>query len=404
MDPVSPPRFSARQLGVTLAIGSVALIILGLQPILLGELEDKQFITSEGVGIVAMGEILALGVGVALGDALLPVSRHKFISVIAALVAAALDIATLRATGDREFVVVRAAGGLAEGVLLWAVTSVIVRSAGPERLAAIFMVVQTVAQAGVAALLAELVVPRASWEGGFAVLAALTGLCAILAAWLPPTLAPLQTDAGKKLRWTAARALPLVIAFLQMAAIGSLWAYLELLGRAVGLDDRNAQLMTSGVLVMQVAGGIAATGSVRRFAVVPTLGVGGAVLAAVAGGIYLLPAGAVSPFALACAVLGFAWMFLMPFHIVLAFRADAMGRVALLVPAAQLVGSAVGPLVASVTVDGKDVHAVPLVSLGFALGAAVVVTAGRRLWVITDAPELEVHPAREPRDEPEAAY
>jgi MFS transporter, DHA1 family, inner membrane transport protein len=401
MDPLSRPRFSASQIGVTLVIGSVALIMLGLQPVLLGELEAKHFITLEGVGIVAMGEILALGLGVALSNALLPISRHKLITMIAALGAAVGDIATLLATSDRGFEVLRAATGLAEGALLWSATSVIVRSASPERLTAIFMVVQTVVQAGVAALLAGVVVPRASWQGGFELLAALTALCAILATWLPSKLAPLQTHAAKKMRWTVARVLPLVIAFLQMAALGSLWAYLEPLGLAVGLDARAAQFMTSVVLVMQVAGGIAATGSIRRLAVVPTLGTGSAVLLAVAGGIHLLPAGAVSPFTLLCAVFGFTWLFLMPFQIGLAFRADSKGEVALLIPAAQLVGSAAGPLVASLTVSGDDVHTVPLVSLGFALGAAVLVTAARRLWVIADAPEVEVFPALERGDDPE---
>jgi MFS transporter, DHA1 family, inner membrane transport protein len=397
MDTGSPHRFSIPQIGVTLVIGSVALLMLGLQPILLGELVDRHFITLEGVGIVAMGEILALGVGVALSDALLPISRHRLITMIAALVAAVLDIATLRAASDRGFVAVRVASGLTEGVLLWAATSVIVRSASPERLAAIFMVVQTVAQAGVAALLAAVVVPRVSWQGGFEVLAALTGLCAIIAAWLPPSLAPLQTHAAEKLRWTASCVVPLVIAFLQMAALGSLWAYLEPLGKAAGLDARGAQFMTSVVLVMQVIGGIAATGSVRRFAVVPTLGIGSAVLTAVSGGIHFLPSGAESAFTLLCAVFGFAWLFLMPFQIALAFRADAKGRVALLIPAAQLVGSAIGPLVASLTVTEDDAHTVPLVSLGFALAAALLITAGRRLWATIDAPDVEVLRALEPR-------
>jgi hypothetical protein len=394
MDPV--PGFSARQTGVTLVIGSVALLVLGLQPILLGELVDTRVITLEGLGIVAMGEIFALGLGVALGDALLPISRHRFITAVAALAVAAVNLATLRAAGDREFVALRAASGLAEGVLVWAATSVIVRSANPERLAALFFVVQTVAQAGVAALLAGVVVPRASWQGGFGVLAALTGFSAALAAWLPPRLAPLQTHAADKLRWTVSRVLPLVIAFLMMAAVGSLFTYLDPLGQGLGLDARGAQLRTSEVVALQVPGGIAATWLVGRFAAVPVLGVGGAVLAAVAGGIHFLPAGAVPAFTLLCGVFGFTWLFLLPFHVGLAFRADAKGRVAVLVPAAQLTGSAFGPLVASLTVTGDDARAVPLVSLGFALAAMVLVAAGRRQWVQSGPPEVEVSQASGP--------
>jgi hypothetical protein len=393
MDPVPSHRFSTLQICVTLIIGSVALLMLGLQPILLGEMEAKHFITLEGVGIVAMGEILALGVGVALSDALLPISRHRLITAIAAVVAAGLDFATLFAAADSGFVGLRAAAGLAEGVLLWAATCVIVRSAYPERLAAIFMVAQTLAQAAIAALLAGVIVPQASWQGGFQVLAALTGICGILAAWLPPRLAPLHTPGTPKLRWTVARVLPLVVAFAQMATVVSLFTYLEPLGLAVGLEARDAQLMTSKVLVLQVLGGIAATWAVRRFAPRATLGAGSITLAAVAVGIRLLPAQAAAPFNLLCAVLGFAWLFLMPFQVGLAFRADARGRVAVLIPAAQLTGSAIGPLVASFAVNGDDAAAVPLVSLAFALAAAILIVTGRGLRGETNAPEAEGLPS-----------
>lgn len=393
---VSRSRFSLQQVGATLIIGSVALLMLGLQPILLGELQARDLVTGAGVGIVAMGEIFALGVGVALSDLLLPVSRHKLITVVAALLVAVLDAATIRASGDGSFVALRAASGLAEGVLVWVATSVVVRSSNPEQLAAVYLTLQTAAQAAVATLLAGAVIPQAGWQGGFGLLAALTGVCAVLAAWLPPNLAPLEPASVEKLRWTVSRALPLVIAFLQMAAIGSIWAYQDLLGTGIGLDERGAQFVTSEVLAMQVVGGVAATWAVRRFPTVPTLGTGAAVLSGVAVGIYLLPSGATNPYTLLCAIFGFTWMFLMPFQIALAFRADRKGRVAVLIPAAQLVGSAVGPLVSSMTVNENDVHVTPLVCLGFALAAGALVAAGSRLPAKTDASEAEVLPALDP--------
>jgi hypothetical protein len=326
---------------------------------------------------------------VALSDALLPISRHRLTTAIAAIVAAGLDFATLFAAADSGFVALRAAAGLAEGVMLWAATSVIVRSAYPERLAAIFMVAQTLAQAAVAAQLAFVVVPQASWQGGFQVLALLTGVCGILAAWLPPRLAPLHTPGTPKLRWNFSRALPLLIAFAQMATVVSLFTYLEPLGRAVGLAELDAQFMTSKVLLLQVAGGITATWAVRRFAPRATLGAGSITLAGVAVGIRLLPAGAAAPFNLLCYVLGFAWLFLMPFQVGLALRADAKGRVAVLIPAAQLAGSAIGPLVASFAVSGDDAGAVPLVSLAFAVCAVILIAVGRGLRGESKAPEAE---------------
>jgi len=67
----------------------------------------------------------------------------------------------------------------------------------------------------------------------------------------------------------------------------------------------------------------------------------------------------------------------MPFHIRLAFRADAAGRVAVLVPAFQLLGSAFGPLVASLIVTGDDARPVPLVCASFAVLAALALFALR---------------------------
>ncbi|MDD5336045.1 MAG: MFS transporter [Rhodoferax sp.] len=380
MEPVSS-SYSLRQIASALLIGSVALLVLGLQPILLGELVDKHFITMEGVGIIAMGEIVTLGLGVALGDALLPLSRYRSITAIAALLAAGLDLATSFATGDNQMIVLRAAAGLAEGVLVWVATSIIVRSTKPERLAAIFMVVQTLSQSGVAALLAAWVVPRSGWQGGFQVLCAVTALAAVLALGLPPRLAPLGSATGPKLRWSTANVLPLAAAFAQMAALGALWAYLEPLGLRIGFDAQGAQAMISEMLAMQVVGGIAAIWCVRRLGVVSTLGTGAAVLAAVATCLYLLPTGATLQFALLCAVFGFVWLFLMPFHVALAFRADAKGRVAMLIPAAQLLGSAFGPLVASFTVTGDAARPVPLVSLCFAASAVALILLGRRHWM-----------------------
>lgn len=373
MDHAALPTISPRHGSAALLIGSIALLMLGLQPILLGELVDKRMVTMEGVGLIAMGEIMALGLGAALSDAILPLARYRRIAVLAAFAAASFDVATCHAAGDGPLAAVRAMAGLAEGVLVWVATSVIVRSRMPDRLAAVFMVVQTLSQSGAAAVLAWWIVPRGGWQGGFQALALLALMPAVLALWLPPGLAPLRAPSAEKFKWSLTAALPLVVAFMQMAAIGSLWAYLEPLGLHVGFDAKGAQTVVSQVLLMQVAGGMFAIVLVRWFSAAPTLAVCAAVLAAAAGGIYLLPAGATIKFTVLCAAFGFAWLFLMPFHIALAFRADAKGRVAMLVPAAQLLGSAFGPLIASLTVEGDNAAPVPVVSMGFAALALILI-------------------------------
>ena len=371
----APARMTTRHLAAALAIGTLAVLMIGVQPILLGELVERQVVSLEGVGLVAMGEIVGLGLGILLGDALLPWSRLRLIALASALLVIALDLATASARGDGLMFAVRSAAGLAEGVLVWGSTGVIVRSADPARLGGVFFVTQTVAQAAVGALLANAVLPRGGWQAGFAALAALTVLALPLAYVQPARLQPLAPPAVSGFRWSAGTVLPLVMVFLQLSAIGAFWAYLEPLGKAAGLDARGAQTLISGVLVMQVMGGLAATIGVRRLPLLPVLAIGSLLLAAFA---LASQAGSAWTFGLACAAFGFVWLFTFPFQIGLSFRADPSGRLAMLVPAAQLLGSAFGPLVASLTVSGEDASAVPMLSAGFAFAGMLAVLVRRR--------------------------
>jgi DHA1 family inner membrane transport protein len=381
------PEISARQVAAALAVGTIGVLMVGIQPILLGELVEAKQVSLEGVGIVAMAEIVTLGLGVVLGDALLPWSRLRLITIVAALLATGLDLLTLLAAGDGAMTAVRAAAGFPEGILIWGATGVVVRTANPPRVAGVFFVAQTVAQAALGALLANVAIPHTGWQGGFVTLGGVTLLACPLAFMQPARLAPLIPAAASGFRWSAATLLPLAVVFLQLATLGSFWAYLEPLGKAAGFDARAAQTLIAGVLAMQVVGGSVASFAVRRLPVVSTLVACSVVLSAVAITIHHLPSGSLLNFAVGCALFGFVWLFMLPFHVGLAFRTDASGRLAGLVPAAQLLGSAFGPLTASFIVEGENAAAVPLLSAGFAIAAALLVltTQPRRSAVSTRA-------------------
>src|SRR5438132_7897735 len=102
------PDVSPRQVAAALAIGTIGVLMVGVQPILLGELVDAKQVSLEGVGIVAMAEIVTLGLGVVLGDTLLPWSRLRLITIVAALLASCIDLLTLLATGDGPMTAMRA--------------------------------------------------------------------------------------------------------------------------------------------------------------------------------------------------------------------------------------------------------------------------------------------------------
>ena len=366
------PALSRANIASALTIGTIALLVIGVQPILLGAMVEARNATLSGVGVIAMCEIVALGLGIVVCDALMSLSRLRFVGIAAALFVAALDVASTFVTGDARLAAVRSAAGLGEGVLLWVTTCIIVRTQVPDRIAGIFLVTQALAQAALAAIFASLVIPRAGWHGGFVMLAAVSLLPCIAVAWLPARVAPLAEQTLDKFRWSVTAALPLAIALLQLAAIGAIWAYLEPLGKRAGFGAQAAQTLTAGVQLMQVLGGTTASVSVRLLGTVRTLVVGALALAAIPFAMHGLPPGATLRFALLCAAFGFVWMFLMPFHVSLAFHADPTGRVAMLIPAMQLLGSALGPLVASFVVTGDEAASVLIVSLSFALAAVAL--------------------------------
>ena len=64
-------------------------------------------------------------------------------------------------------------------------------------------------------------------------------------------------------------------------------------------------------------------------------------------------------FRAAVLAVGFIWLFVIPYQIRLAITADSTRGTALLVPAAQLLGSALGPVAASLFIIGADVRPVP---------------------------------------------
>lgn len=369
------PAITRRQTIAALVLGSVALLILGLQPLLLGELVAHHRVTLAGVGLVAMGEIITLGLGVIAGNSLLPPARLAAVTVSAGLLLALIDLLTLRLSGDAAFVLVRAIAGLVEGVLVWVTTSVIVRARAPDRLVAIYLVTQTLAQATIAALLAAVVIPRLGWQGGFAVLAALSAALVALAPALPglPRLAPEGSGLPPR---SAATIVTFLVILAQMATIGALWAYLDPLGRAAGLSAAQVGALISAVLLLQVAGGSTAALVVRRLNARVVLIGASLLIGGLAWGLHGPPS--TTTFCVLSAAFGFVWMFLMPFQVRLAFDADAAGRVAVLVPALQLLGTALGPLCASIfLVSQDDAHSVPGVCAGFAFVALCLLIAGR---------------------------
>ncbi|RUV12605.1 MFS transporter, partial [Mesorhizobium sp. M1A.F.Ca.IN.022.04.1.1] len=83
-------------------------------------------------------------------------------------------------------------------------------------------------------------------------------------------------------------------------------------------------------------------------------------------------------------VMGFILLFIVPYQIRLAITADETRNAVLLVPAAQLFGLAIGPVAASLLIDGQNFRPVPEFAAASALASVAllgvfVLVAGRRV-------------------------
>lgn len=368
-DAVGPP-LTGSQAAATIGVGINSLLVIGVMPVLLGALADEGRLSAAGIGQAATLELLAMGVSTAAVGMLLKPRRLKLIGAAASLALAGLDLATMAGSGV-GLMALRAGAGAVEGILLWITVSMIARTLTPERWAGVFFTTSTLGQLLLAVALALWVMPKFGANGGFAALAlaSLLGLAPAMAS--PSRLAPLPLAPGEggappRRGWIALGA-----TLIYVSAAGAVSVYLQPLAHQAGLatDVARTALWTS--LAAQVAGAAAATalaGRVRYFTVF-------LITSATSLGVWWVFSRQ-SPawlFISANALSGLTTLFLGPFLVPMTIDADPTRRAALQSGAAQLLGGAAGPWLASLVVGERDVHAVLWLGAGLMLvGLAVV--------------------------------
>lgn len=365
--------FRPPQTAAALAVGSAGTLILGLQPVLLGALLSEGRVTFDGLAMIATIEILAIGIGSVLFSSLLRPIGMRGRAAALLLLAALGQIATGFADSLLHLVVLRGVTGLIEGGLVAVAIELIARSRSPSRTGGWFVVMQTIAQSLLTLLLAFFILTRFGSSGGFAALGvAILALIALLPL-LPNSYGPLPkpADNGGASGFGLAAIAALLAIFTLYLFIGALWAFLEPIGAQSGVDAQTVGLIVSLTLLVQVAGALIATFIENRISYPVVLG-GAALVAIVIATAYGLdpPAGLFWVLSFAT---GFLWLFVVPWQIAMTLAADESRRTALLVPAAQLFGAALGPAGASAFLDGVDFHPVGWFAAAAAIASLVFV-------------------------------
>jgi hypothetical protein len=362
-------------------VGIIGVMIAGLQPLLLGALQLEGRLNAAQLGHAATAELLTMGIAAGVAGALMPPKGLRWIGLICAIALAVFDVLTLEVTGE-AVTAMRAAAGAPSGVMIWLTIGMVTRAPRPERWSGVYLTLQTLAQFGLSALLTAFVVGRFGANGGFIALAAVSALAGPIAFLGPKSYAPLtqaDTPAGlPKPRGLAA----LSACFLFLACIIGVWVYAEPLSRQSGHAPSVAGVAISLSLAFQALGGAAAT------VLAPRLKWFWVLAGCVAADLVLLALFAALPgafiFLVVSSVFGFLWLFLMPFLVPMVIEADPTRRAAILIGGAQLLGGALGPLMASVLVTDTDAR------------GAVALGAGCLILAMGIVAALHFHPRRAP--------
>jgi MFS family permease len=364
------------QIAAALWIGSVGLLILGLQPVLLGALFDEHRINLDQLGLVATAEIIAIGVGSAVATMLFSTRHLRVKSSILLVALAALNTAMSSAETPNAILIVRTLAGVVEGGMVAVSIELIARSRHAERIGGVFVALQTLAQCALVFGLGKWVIHATDAgatgsNAGFLVLA-IVSLVSVAAALLGPgEYGELPKQKGSMdgvLTLRSMLALLGIFAFFMF--VGAIWAFLEPLGGQNGIDSQTVAFMVSASLAAQVLGALAATWLQAH------IGYRAAILACsllgLAASVVLGIGPTLAQFWGAVLVIGFIWMFIIPFMIGQTIDADSSRSTALLIPAAQLFGAALGPLAASTLVVGDDARAVPMFSVGAVIASLML--------------------------------
>ena len=364
------------QLASALWIGSVGLLILGLQPVLLGALYTEGHVSGDELALVATAEMIAIAIGSAIVAMLLSARNMRWKSAVLMLLLALANVWTAYAAGANALMAARALAGLAEGGLVAVATELIARSRRAERIGGFFVTMQTLAQCALALLLALYVIPAAGSAGGFLILAVVCVLSLIVAFVVPADYADLPKDENLTNVLTIPSITALLCVFCYFMFFGSVWAFLEPLGAQFGIDGRTVGLIVSASLAAQVSGAMMATAFEARIDY--RLAVAAIGVVALVCSLVLASGPDLITFWMAALAMGFILLFIVPYQIRLAITADETRTAVLLVPAAQLFGLAIGPIAASLLINGKDFRPVP----EFAAASAVASVALLGLFIV----------------------
>jgi DHA1 family inner membrane transport protein len=353
-----------------LFLGTVAFMITGIQPVLLGSLAEEGRLSEAALGRVAWLEVLALALASAIGPKVLRFGSARR-TIAAACFALALANAVVYVSHDTRLLILsRLIAGLMEGLLLATTNIAITRATHPERLSALFLMVSAIPQVAASYLLPAMIMPRFGADSGFGILflLAVAGIGFAFLIGNEIQDAPPRKPTGQV--WTPAVLIGLLGVILQNAGNGAGWEYQARVGENLHFSGHVVGTAIAADLIFQIAGTFAVAWIAWRlpFRIVLLLS------CVIQAAILIAMSRVHAPYAYisVCAIFGMMWLGVNPFQVSLLVDLDKTRQAALLLASLQLVGFGTGPLICSFFVRPGNLEAAFWCAAGLVMASFVL--------------------------------
>ncbi|GAA0304365.1 MFS transporter [Sphingomonas oligophenolica] len=364
---------SSSQIFAFLLLGTTALLIAGVQPVVLGALVDEARLSASAVGWTVAIEFVTIGIGVAIASSVWDPAKIRGRVAIAAVVLIVVDLLISRLTGG-GILADRAVAGLAEGVLVAPAAIIIARAPTPARWAGILLVLQGVAQFVLAAVLPGTAMKAGGADGAFYVLAAAVAISLLVVPLLPGHMARLRVSAVEHPQnsWTLASVSSLFSVFLTYAYFIGAFSYFGLLARQAGLGLEQVGNVIALTVATSILGsaGLAMVAQRVHYYTIATI----CLCVNVGLIVFITSLPDYRSLLLAGTAFGFFWGIFTPLQVALVIENDRSRRTALVIPGVQALGAAGGPLLCSAFVTQGDARGAFASALVCLIGAFAIST------------------------------
>jgi predicted MFS family arabinose efflux permease len=323
-------------------VGIAAATLPAVLPVMVGVLADQL-----GFGLVHAGYAASVNMGgAALGSVVGAVLTRRWswasVIIVGAAVMIGCNVLTMLGTSFPYVAAMRLASGLGEGMISGICYAAMGRSGQPARALAFYAAGQgLVGAAGMGFM--TTVVQFAGWQ----ILFVLVSVLAVPAFWLARRIGTLEvrdlpvatTAKSVPLTWLGWGAVGALLA--QFIGMSSIWAFLERLGHAKGIDPFHLSIAMSATAIASMSGSLAVGIFAHR--VRGLQGIAGAFIVFIVSIAGLLLWNDWQVYLIAGVLFMLAWSVYFPFQFGLLAEFDSGGRLAAIMPAVTGAAFTVGP-------------------------------------------------------------